>query len=152
MREKSRLILAAALASAAAFPSALLADVGTLVAETPSPCVYAADTRPSPRAITAAEEFAAITGGTKKSSWRQGETVTLTAPDGTETTLGTTGEDIWYVCNTAATENDGKGLVYTGELKLFGDVRLILEPALYLEGGHTGLNHFDKESTSVEVL
>ena len=95
MREKSRLILAAALASAAAFPSALLADVGTLVAETPSPCVYAADTRPSPRAITAAEEFAAITGGTKKSSWRQGETVTLTAPDGTETTLANAAATSW---------------------------------------------------------
>ena len=46
--------------------------------------------------------------------------------DGTETTLGKDGEETWYVCTTAATENDGKGLVYTSELKLFGDVRLIL--------------------------
>ena len=95
MREKSRLILAAALASAAAFPSALLADVGTLVAETTSPCVYAADSRPSPRVIMTAEEFAAITNGTKKASWRQGEAVTLTAPDGTETTLATAAATSW---------------------------------------------------------
>ena len=46
--------------------------------------------------------------------------------DGTETTLGKTGEETWYVCSTAATENDGKGLAYAGELKLYGNVHLIL--------------------------
>ena len=50
-----------------------------------------------------------------------------TVLDGTETTLGKTGEDIWYVSNTAATENDGKGLVYTGEQIFSGThVHLIL--------------------------
>ena len=95
MREKCRLIFCCALASATAFPSALLADAGTLVAETASPCVYAADSRPSPRAIKTAEELSAITNGTKTASWRKGETVTLTAPDGTETTLATAAATSW---------------------------------------------------------
>ncbi|MBR4730847.1 MAG: leucine-rich repeat protein [Prevotella sp.] len=49
-----------------------------------------------------------------------------TVLDGTETSLGKDGEETWYVCNTPATENEGKGLVYTGGLILYGNVRLIL--------------------------
>lgn len=75
--------------------AALPANADTLVAETASPCVYTADTRPSPRAITTVEELTAITTGTKASSWRRGETVTLTAPDGTKTTLANAESASW---------------------------------------------------------
>ena len=47
--------------------------------------------------------------------------------DGTESWFGKDGEETWYVCNTAAAENDGKGLVYTGEQIFYGThVHLIL--------------------------
>jgi ubiquitin len=55
--------------------------------------------------------------------------------DGTETTLGRSGNDpdnedkpyeTWYVSNTASTANNGKGLHYTGDLNLIGDAHLIL--------------------------
>lgn len=46
--------------------------------------------------------------------------------DGSETTLGKDGETTWYVCQTPATENDGKGLAYSGKITLKGDVRIIL--------------------------
>ena len=92
MKDRCEMIFAFA---AVVVMAALPANADTLVAETASPCVYTADTRPSPRAITTTEEFTAITTGTKKSSWRQGETVTLTAPDGTETTLANAGSASW---------------------------------------------------------
>ena len=75
-------ILAAAVATSAALP--LLADTPEAVS---ADCTYAADTRPSPRAVRTAEELGEITGGTLKAAWRLGEIVTLVAPDGTETTL-----------------------------------------------------------------
>ena len=45
---------------------------------------------------------------------------------GNETTLGATGAKNWYICNTPATENDGKGLTYNGELTFQGIVHFIL--------------------------
>ena len=71
-----------AVAASAILP--LLAD--TPIAESAA-ITYAADTRPSPRAVTTAEELGEITGGTLKAAWRLGETVTMTAPDGTVTTF-----------------------------------------------------------------
>lgn len=46
--------------------------------------------------------------------------------DGTETVLGVSGQETWYVCKTLATANSGAGLTYDHQLDLFGDVRLIL--------------------------
>lgn len=92
MRTRFETILTALAVVAMAAPPA---QADTPVAETASPCVYAADTRPSPRAITTAAELNAITTGTKKSSWRQGETVTLTAPDGTAATLANSESASW---------------------------------------------------------
>ena len=57
--------------------------------------------------------------------------------DGTEEALGgatgidaVTGDPVaiptWYVSNTAATANEGKGLHYTGDLNMIGDTHLIL--------------------------
>jgi len=46
--------------------------------------------------------------------------------DGSETVLGKVGVETWYVCNTAATANNGKGLSYTSQFLLNGNVHLIL--------------------------
>ena len=54
------------------------------------------------------------------------EDVKVYVLDGSETTLGIWDETTWYVCQTPATENDGKGLAYNGEITLIGDVRIIL--------------------------
>ena len=62
-----------------------------LMADTPltesAAFTYAADTRPSPRTVKTAAELAEITGGTFKVAWRSGETVRVSAPDGTASTL-----------------------------------------------------------------
>jgi len=46
--------------------------------------------------------------------------------DGSESVLGHDGAEMWYVCNTAATANNGKGLVYDHKLTLDGPVHIIL--------------------------
>jgi len=66
-------------------PAAALAD-DTPLAESAA-LAYAADATPSPRAVKTAAELGEITGGTFKVAWRAGETVTVTAPDGTAATL-----------------------------------------------------------------
>ncbi len=78
MRTKFGIILAGT--AVAAVPLAVRGD------ETPeaiSPAaVYSADTRPLPLAVKTAAERIEISGGTWKVTWRKGDTVTLTAPDG----------------------------------------------------------------------
>ena len=46
--------------------------------------------------------------------------------DGTESGLGQSDAETWYVCTTAATANEGNGLEYNRELRLNGTVHLIL--------------------------
>ena len=49
--------------------------------------------------------------------------------DGRESTLGfsgTSATNTWYVCNTAATANNGNGLNYSGPITLYGNVYFIL--------------------------
>lgn len=58
--------------------------------------------------------------------------------DGSETTLGIWGETTWYVCQTPATENDGKGLACNGEITLIGDVRIILADGNKMSVTNTG--------------
>ena len=72
------------LAAACAACATASGDV-TPLAETESTVVYAVDSRPSPRSVKTAEEQSQLTewGITRRS----GEKVTLTAPDGTTTTL-----------------------------------------------------------------
>jgi len=89
MRTKFGTVLAAACgicgATLLTIPSTAFAD--TPLAETSSEVVYAIDTFASPRAVKTAEDLAGIANGTWKATRRSGETVTLTAPDGTVTTL-----------------------------------------------------------------
>ena len=46
--------------------------------------------------------------------------------DGTESELGTAGQETWYVCNTPVSDEKPNGLEYNGKLTLNGDVHLIL--------------------------
>ncbi len=90
MRTRFEKVLAAACgicgAISSAIPSTGFAD-DTPIAETASAFVYAIDTLASPRAVKTAEELAEIANGTWKATRRPGETVALSAPDGTVTTL-----------------------------------------------------------------
>ena len=46
---------------------------------------------------------------------------------GTETVLGVSGKETWYVCNTAATANENLGVVMNNDVSIAGDVHLILK-------------------------
>lgn len=83
MKTQTCMILAAA--AGAAMPIALVADA-LPVAETASACVYVADTMPSPRAVKTAEELGELTDGAGKVTYYKGDTVSVVAPSGTETT------------------------------------------------------------------
>ncbi len=91
---------------------------------------YAADTRPSPRAVKTAAELGEITGGTFKVAWCAGETVTVTAPDGTATTL---------VSDTTApgtaTLALGAGGVWTVTNSKHGDAEFTVRYSLYGSAG-----------------
>ena len=100
MRTQFETILAAARRlGAAALPMAifilgeatLLSFPATAFADEPvatsADYIYAADTRLPPRAVKTAAELGEITGGTFMVAWCVGETVTVTSPDGTATTL-----------------------------------------------------------------
>ena len=89
MRTKFEMVLAAACGICGAMlltiPSTAFAD--TPLAETSPAVVYAIDTLASPRAVKTAGDLAEIANGAWKATRRSGETVSLTAPDGTITTL-----------------------------------------------------------------
>ena len=89
MRTKFEMVLAAACGICGAMlltiPSTAFAD--TPIAETSPAVVYAIDTLASPRAVKTAGDLAEIANGAWKATRRSGETVSLTAPDGTITTL-----------------------------------------------------------------
>ena len=71
--------------------AALLSLPATVLADEPlaesAALTYAADATPSPRAVKTSAELAEITGGMWKVAWRVGETVKVSAPDGSVTTL-----------------------------------------------------------------
>lgn len=83
MRTKFGIIFAGM--AVAAVPLAVRGD-GTPEATSPAK-TYSADTRPLPLAVKTAAERIEISGGTWKVTWRKGDTVTLTAPDGTVSIL-----------------------------------------------------------------
>ena len=86
--------------------------------------------------------------------------------DGTEEALGRSGTEIdavtgdpvaiqtWYVSNTAATANNGKGLHYTGNLNLVGDAHLILAngSAMTVGGSFFGNSDGSNSNTDYHAL
>lgn len=84
MRKQLRIVLAMVAASVTC-PLGALADNEPIA--TAEVFTYAADTTESPRAVTDAATLAEFAAGTWRIAWRAGEKVTVTAPDGTVTTL-----------------------------------------------------------------
>ena len=81
--------------------------------------------------------------------------------DGTETTLGVEGTasdwtDAWYVCETPATENGGKGLTYSPTLTLanYCHVHLILADGckMTVEGSGSGTTINGSTNSSLEIF
>ena len=112
-------------------PATMLADE-PLAASTA--LTYVADTRPSPRTVKTAAELGEITGGTFKVAWCAGETVTVSAPDGTVTTLVSGAA----TAGTATLALEAAGcwtLTRTGQGMLYDSAEITVRYSLYGSAG-----------------